>query len=358
MEPIRGITACCGIGEPIEKLEAHIDLAGKAGINALFTSLQLPGPEVDKDTMFRDFPRMTAAAHRNGMKVCADYGTGSSNLGFSLDDLTPIRKLGIDILRLDGSYTNEQAAEMTFNIDGLGIQLQAADPFLLADLGSLKINPGNTYFCHNYYPMRYTGLRWDDVKKTNDIIRSYGFRVAGFIASRHHRRAPLAIGLPTLERHRDMAPSTAAQELMILGCEDIFFGDDLPSFEEMTSITALDGETVDLRFTDCISPELGSWLNGRTFRQRMVDIDAFVRGANAPDELYTGDLTAVPPAERKRGDVFIARSSMPRYGGEVQIARMDLPADEHFATVARVTGDDLPLLETYRDRRKFRLFKE
>ena len=356
MKSLRGIVACCGIGDSIEKIEQYIDNAGKSGMNAVFTSLQIP--EANKKTMLKDFPLMTAAAHRNGMKVCADYGEDSTRLfGFTLEDLKSIRSLGIDILRLDGSYTNEQAAELTFNKDGMDIQLNAADPFLLEDLDSLEINPERTYFCHNYYPMRYTGETWKKVKKHNDIIRSHGFRVAAFVPSQTNHRAPLHLGLPTLERHRQMDPKTAAQELIMLGCEDIFFGDDFPSCAEMLSIASLDSNVVDFRIGSFVSQELEKWLCDRTFRQRQVDLDAFIRGHIGPEETYKADLTYATSPMRKAGDIFIARPSMGRYTGELQIARTDLPADENFATVARVADCDLPLLETYRDRRNFRLLK-
>ena len=126
---------------------------------------------------------------------------------------------------------------------------------------------------------------------------------------------------------------------------------------EMLSIASLDSNVVDFRIGSFVSQELEKWLCDRTFRQRQVDLDAFIRGHIGPEETYKADLTYATSPMRKAGDIFIARPSMGRYTGELQIARTDLPADENFATVARVADCDLPLLETYRDRRNFRLLK-
>ena len=47
----------------------------------------------------------------------------------------------------------------------------------------------------------------------------------------------------------------------------------------------------------------------------------------------------------KLGDITINNSEFGRYAGEVQVAKIDLPADSRVNTVARITDTDILLLE-------------
>jgi hypothetical protein len=55
-------------------MRKHLEEAATVGINALFTSLQLP--EADKDYLLQDFPVTVEIAHSYGMKIFSLFESG------------------------------------------------------------------------------------------------------------------------------------------------------------------------------------------------------------------------------------------------------------------------------------------
>ncbi|MBQ3013822.1 MAG: DUF871 family protein, partial [Clostridia bacterium] len=209
MEPVFGTSVYCGVGIDIEEIKAHLEMAAQIGINAVFTSLQLP--EANREEVLRDFPKMAKIAHSLGMKVEADISSRTATLfGIDLHDLSELQGLGVDFARLDGGYTIEKTVEATHNTLGMQIVLNAAviTRKELDTLEALGINKEQAHFCHNFYPMRYTGLKVEMAREINDLIHEYGYRVTGFIPSATHKRIGVSLGLPTVERHRTMSTIT------------------------------------------------------------------------------------------------------------------------------------------------------
>ena len=363
MEPIFGTSVYCGIGISMEEIEKHLETAASLGINAVFTSLQLP--EANKEETLRDFPKMTAIAHRLGMKVEADIAMRTAvQFGIDLHDLSAIKDLGVDFARLDGGYTVEQTVEATHNNLGMQIVLNAASVSekKMEQYDALGINKEHSHFCHNFYPMRYTGLRPNQAQEINALIHEYGYRVSGFIPSHNHKRLGVSLGLPTVERHRTMDTFTAIEECKILGFDDIFFGDDLASAEEMKMLVDRHPTTITLRMIPEVEGGAMDWLLGRELRQFQKDIPEIIRTCslssdNNSDSSYHGDCENGIVAERHRGDVSMCKAALLRYAGEVQIARMDLPADPDIGRIGRIIDEDLPLLETFRNMARFRLIR-
>ena len=72
---------------------------------------------------------------------------------------------------------------------------------------------------------------------------------------------------------------------------------------------------------------------------------------------FHGDCENGIVAERRRVDVSMCKAALLRYVGEVQIARMDLPADPDIERLGRIIDEDLPLLEAFRNTAHFRLIR-
>ena len=358
-KPIRGTALYCGIGVSLEQMEAHLKAAAQAGINGLFTSLQLP--ESDRETLLHDLPLLTKAAHECGIQVDADVAPRTAEkFGLNLNRASDFRRFGLDVIRLDGGYTPEETAALSRNGEGLMLELNAvhASAGYLDALEKLGICKENVRFCHNYYPLTYTGMRPDRVLEINRLIRARGYRVGGFIPSRTHRRYAVGEGLPTLERHRDMDTRAVLQEMMLLEFDDIFYGDDLASPEELRLLAEFPGEpVVTLRIRADVEDPIIRWLDGRVFRQTQCgrELDAFVRSSFGDTQNmyrgFRGGLTG----PRRPGDVTVLRDMCCRYAGEVEIVRRDLPESEKAGKVAHVIPEDLPILEVYQDRQCFRL---
>lgn len=358
LKKLRGTAVYCGIGASIEAIEEHLAQAAKVGINAVFTSLQLP--ESNKEELLRDFPRMAEIAHRYGMIVDSDVGGRSAKLfGLDLHDFAAFKQLGVDYVRLDYGYTDEQTAEASHNKEGLTIELNASSKVTgewLAKLISLGIDRERVHFCHNYYPMRYTGLTVEQMVERNSIIHSHGFRVGGFLAAQSHHRMACGLGLPTLERHRNMSVFTAAQEAFLLGLDDLFFGDDFADAKELKTLAEAEPGVVTLRIQPFVEGEIMDWLLGRELDQTQCGLEMILR-SNFDHSVYPGDCDQTISFERHRGDVTICKSRLLRYKGEIQLARKDLPLDPDMGLIGRIVDEDLPLLETFRSSNPFRLVR-
>ena len=101
MKPLRGTALYCGIGYGTDVMERHLDEAAAAGINIVFSSLQLP--ESDPTELLRDFPVMAKLAHDRGMLIDTDIAKRTADkFGVDIFDLSAIRAMGIDVARIDG----------------------------------------------------------------------------------------------------------------------------------------------------------------------------------------------------------------------------------------------------------------
>ena len=358
---MRGTSLFCGIGISLDEMEQHLKEAAGVGINALFTSLQLPEANVE-ETM-RDFPKLSKLAHSYGMTVSADIGIRTATqFGIDMYDLKAIKALGVDIARYDTGYTLETVVELTKNTEDIIIEFNAAKATeeMLKRLDELGVNKEQARFCHNYHPMRYTGHKPEEVREINRLIHRFGYRIGGFIASQTHKRIACGIGLPTIERQRYMNAFTAAQEAFFLGIDDLYFGDDLADVSELRTLAEIDTEVMTFRFIPYVEGEVTEWLIGRTLSQMQDNCDEIIRTCfTKRDSMYKNGYDGGLIRERKKGEVTIASSKLWRYSGEVQIARIDLPADPNMGIVGRVIDDDLPLLETFRKegRRPFRFIR-
>lgn len=360
MELMFGTSAYCGIGIELSGIRAHLEMAASLGFNVLFTSLQLP--EADKDTVLRDFPKMADIAHSLGMKVEADIATRTATqFGIDHHDLRAIKALGVDFARLDGGYTLEQTVEATHNDLDMQIVLNAADVTVkrMEKYEALGINKEQAHFCHNFYPMRYTGLRIEQAREINELIHEYGYRVTGFIPSHNHKRLGVSLGLPTVERHRTMDTFTAIEECKALGFDDIFFGDDLASEKELKLLVERHPTAITMRMIPHVEGDVMDWLLGRELHQMGKDLNEIIRSSFfiKADSLYVGGYEGGIVEARRRGDVSMCKAALLRYAGEVQIARMDLPADPDIGRIGRIIDEDLPLLESFRSGDRFRLIR-
>lgn len=349
MEKLRGTSLYCGINVTLEEMKAHLTEAHKAGINAVFTSLQLP--ESDPKVLLHDFPLMCAEAHAYGMKVAADVaGRTAQKFGLDLHDAKLMKDFGVDILRLDGGYTIEQTAEITHNPHGLTIMLNASShEEKIQELVECGINKEQVLFCHNYYPMRYSGLQPSCAIKNNKMLHKYGFRVAGFLASQTHKRLACGIGLPTIETLRHVPVRSAAQQALFYGMDDLFFGDDLASYEEMKILCETE---LPMKFRMKMlvdDAELEAWFKGREIPQLQGNIPEIVRSlAYREGVLYRGNCEVGLSGPRKKGTVMLAKKALYRYAGEVQIARCDLPDDPDIGIIGQIIDEDLPLLDIFK----------
>ncbi len=359
MQNIRGTALYAGIGNTVSQMREHLEVAASVGINAVFSSLQIP--EASKEALLRDFPLMAEIAHSHGMLVDADVSERSAALfGINLHDFRAFKEMGVDIARIDGGYTDMEIVSASHNECGVIIELNAvlASEEWLARLNELGINKEQIHFCHNYYPMRYTGLEADEILRINGIIHRYGFKVGGFIPSKTHRRIACGIGLPTVERHREMDTHTAIQEAFLFGLDDIFFGDDFADVTELRLLAEAGADVVTFRYHPFVEGEITEWLLGRVMTQTSGWGRAEVLRSNYAQHSFCKNADDTFSCLRRRGDVTVCKSTLWRYAGEIELVRQDLPRDENIGLIGRIVDEDLPLLDTFKSNKKFRLVRD
>ncbi len=341
----KGTGVFLGIGEDFRSIERKLHEASEIGINSIFTSLQLSS--ADFNVIKEQFPKLVKVAHNLGMKIDADFGAKTAEYcGINIKSPEEIKNYGVDIARLDYGFTPEETAEMSKNNCRLIIELNASCKptimeALLGKLDKSDVNKDNVRTCHNYYPKRYTGLEYNDVLVNNSLIHKYGYRVAGFISSNAHQRAHNGDGLPTLEEFRSLPVNEKIQGMLMLGMDDIYFGDDFPSVEEMKCLCQTDFSCVTLRYRangeSAESDYIDGKILGHKYQTGLADIERL-------EPYYEGPYTAKPVRSRRIGDITVDNAEYCRYAGEINIMRRELPAETKQNIIGTVIDEDIPLL--------------
>lgn len=236
-----GITAYPDL-RPMEDIRAYFQAAAKYGFTRAVSSMfTVDGTNEEIVAFFRKF---NDAAHENGLKVSLDVNTNFlKRLNQSYDDLSLFHELGCDTIRLDGSYGAEKDYIMTQNPYGIVVEMNASSFRVEPEIAFFhehKVSAERVRLCHNLYPQRYTGLKWNDFLDKNKRLRRYGYRIAAFVSSHApgtHGLWGAEDGLPTVERLRDL-PIDQQVRIMLAtgGVDDIFIGNAFASEEEIEAL--------------------------------------------------------------------------------------------------------------------------
>lgn len=141
-------------------------------------------------------------AKKMNMKIIADISPkGFEYLQIKDMDLNKIKNIGIDVLRLDFGFTEEQIAKFTNNNLGINIELNASTMTkdFLNKLNKYNVNYKNVQACHNYYPRKDTGISESLFLKKNSMLKEIGVEISAFVPSLVGKRGPIYEGLPTIE---------------------------------------------------------------------------------------------------------------------------------------------------------------
>jgi hypothetical protein len=335
----------------------HLDDAIQAGCGHLFTSLHIPEAEVEDWAEVRSLLEKAAGA---GISVAADVSRASLAIfGAAPDDLSPIAGLGIGTLRLDHGFSMEETLRMLRN-PGFTFQINAGTttPGDLREMEKNGIERERLIAVHNFYPRRETGVSLSFYRMQNRMFKERGIRTAGFIPAHAEPRAPLYAGLPTVEAHRHMTSAVAAAELMAEQLTDIvYFGDPAPDEHAWKAAGLIAGGTIPLRvsWAEALPEELKPLLT-ETHTSPWDGAEQVVRSAKGRLYILERGIAPAPSntAARPAGTVTMDNTLYTRYAGELQIARIDLPADERVNVLGRVVPEDRGLLRFIGPRTAFR----
>lgn len=313
-----------------EKAEHRITEAAEMGVTQAFTSLHIPE---ESGALAERAKHLLSTAKEAGIEVYADVSYYTpQHLGIS--SFKELKQLGVAGLRLDDFFDHRFVLELAKDYK-LAINASTVTEKELCALLEAGISSDSLLAWHNFYPKKETGLDENFFQRQNELFQAYNIRLCAFVPGMGKKRGPLHIGLPTLEKHRDMHGLASTIELLNSGIPDVYIGD--PDFGE-----------------GLLEELLGYEMRSTVALQ--MDSDSFPPGLYRPRPDFSRDVlrlmdtrTADPlePAntnERPKGSITIDNKLYGRYNGEVSITLTDLPADPRVNVIGKIKERDIPLL--------------
>lgn len=309
-----------------------------AGFDTVFTSLQIQenNPQQTRSRL----EELAKWCKNLDLDLIADVSTaGLKAMGIDIADVGQVQSLNITGLRLNRGVNMETAAKLS---KSMPIALNAST-ITEKDITALKsYNAAFDHLVawHNYYPRPETGLsaQWFDQK--NQWLQEHNLQTMAFIPGDGELRGPIFAGLPTLERQRHENPLAAMIELKHLHCDHVFVGD--VSLKASTIASFVNYLTKDA-ITLHLDREL-PLLTQNEWHNRLDVAEEVVRLAEARKrQLF--NTTLKEASARPRGTITVDNDKYLHYRGEIQITKVDLPADEKVNVIGHVISDDLPLLD-------------
>ena len=392
MKPVSGISVYPDI-RPLEEIKEYFALASRYGCTRVFSSMfSVEGTKEEVLDYFRD---MIISAHTYGMEVALDVNPDCfRRMGASVDDLSVFHEIGCDIVRMDLSFGTQGDAQLLKNPYGIKIEFNASAKSYeeIRELLDLGVDKDRLLFCHNFYPQRYTGFRWDRFLAVNKELRRAGVRVAAFVSSHAentHGVWNAVHGLPTVERLRDLPIDLQMRIMLATGdVTDILIGNAYASEEEFRSMQkALETRTMTPDNPMVKVMEMfGSGYSVEGVPQKKLkvifdkdassleksivldffphldfgDSSEWMWRSRSPRFIYRGQTVTPRPCPGEYftpGDVVMVNSSYPNYVAEVQIVLLPMKNDGMRNRVGHLAPGEEMMLELIRDR-EIVLFEE
>lgn len=239
-----------------EEIYNYLTLASHYGFTRIFTCLLSVTQSADE--MMQDFTEFMNQAHQLGFEVAVDTNPEVfKKLNASYNNLEPFARMGVDILRLDGSFGTAQDIEITHNPYHIKIEFNGSvdqGAGLMVDHGA---NREQMTICHNFYPERYSGLDWDLFNKLNKHWKSYNLTTAAFVSSNAvntHGPWNVFCGLPTVEIMRGLPIDLQARYYLATGLvDDIIIGNAFATEEELKALSEVEFDCISLKIDEEVS---------------------------------------------------------------------------------------------------------
>jgi len=342
--------------------KAYLATAAKYGFDRVFSCL-LSVDATKKDQIVQEFNEINQYAKDLGMEVIVDVNPRVFNeLGISYTDLSFFKEIGADGIRLDAGYTGREEAMMTFNPEGLMIEINMSiDTHMIDNIFDYMPNPNKLIGCHNFYPHRYTGMSLEFVEKTTKQYKSHGMRTAAFISSQEATFGPWPVtdGLPTMEMHRDLPVDVQLKHYIAMNglMDDVMISNCFASDEELERLGSLNRDLLTLDIVPFEGlPEVETSILFDELHFNRGDINDYVIRSTMSRVKHKGhqfDVFNTPDIHR--GDIVIESSQYGHYAGEMQIALKDMPNTGKSNVVGRVREEELFLLDLIKPWQKFKL---
>ena len=343
----------------VEEVKQYIELASNYNFKRIFTCLL--SVEGNKEQVIEEFKDIIAFAKERGMEVIADVSPQIfEELDISYADLSFFKEMGADGIRLDNGYTGNEESVMTFNPQGLKIELNISNGTkYLENILSYQANPSNLYGSHNFYPHRYTGLGYDHFIETSKQYKAQGIKTAAFVSSPTATIGPWPVseGLCTLEMHRELPIVTQAKHLWATELiDDVIIGNAFASEAELKALSEIDPYqlTLNCELVEEI-PETEQKIVLEEPHFNRGDVSDYVIRSTQSRVKYSGHaFPAFHTPAIKKGDILIESSLYVRYAGELQLALLPMENSGKTNVVGHVVAEEVFLLDLIKPWQKFK----
>lgn len=339
-----------------EQDEAYLELAANYGFTRIFTCLL--SVEEPKEVICETFTAFITKAHTLGFLVSVDTNPRVfKHLEATPYDLSVFAKMGVDIVRLDGHFSDLEDLAITHNPYNLKIEFNGSAHTALGLMLQRGANKDNMVVCHNFYPQRYTGLSWDTFMQFTNEYKALGFPLGAFVSSNQPATFgpwPVYAGLPTCEMHRGLPIDFQVRHLLATNkIDDIIIGNAYASEAELKAMSQIDltKTTFAIELEPNISEdELKIVFEYQHFNRQ--DASDYMIRSVVSKLAYTATSIPVKPCDKQvfeRGDVVIVNDELAHYRGELHIMLRDIPNTGDKNYVGKLTTLDLailPLLKT------------
>lgn len=309
-----------------------------AGFDTVFTSLQIN--ENDPEQTLTRLKELTKWCNNLDLEIIADVSAnGLKKMGIDITDVGQIQALNLTGLRLDNGISMNIAAKLSKSMP-IALNASTITEKDLLDLKKYNAAFDHLVAWHNYYPRPETGLSVDWFVRKNNWLKEHDLQTLAFISGDGEKRGPIFAGLPTIERQRNENPLAAMIELKKWGCDHIVIGDvSLKQTTISSFINYLKKGAITLHINHDL-PELieNEWHNRPDVAEKVVRL-AEARERN----LFSSEPGKI--LARPKGTITCDNVKYLYYQGELQITKVDLPADERVNVLAQVSKDDLSLLD-------------
>lgn len=353
-----GVSLYMGHGT-LKRYLDYIDLAAALGYSRVFTCLISLAEEGNQ---LETFKTVIKHAKDKGMQVVADVDPQVfETFGITWQDLSFFSDMGLYGIRLDLGFSGMEESFMTFNPQGLKIEINmSGGNKYLDNILSYQCARENLIGCHNFYPHTYTGLSRKHFSDCSRIFAEKRIRTAAFVsaASAVYGPWPVSEGLCTLEEHRNLPIDVQAKDLFNTDLiDDVIIANCFASEEELRALAAVNRDK--LVFTVQLHPDLPE-----VERRILITEPHFNRG-DVSDYMIRSTQSRVKykghafklfnPAPIQTGDILMESDLYSRYAGEVQIALKPMKNSGKTNVVGRIVAEEQFLLQEVKPWQKFGL---
>lgn len=371
---------------PLEEIKEYFKLASKYGVSKVFSSMF--SVEGTKEEVLDYFRELIVSAHENNLKVSLDVNPMCfEKMGATVEDLSVFADIGVDFLRMDLSFGADQDAKLVENPYGITIEFNNS-PAIVSGLVNCGIDPKKFLVCHNFYPQRYTAMKWNKFVEKNKEIKAItrDVRIAAFISANAqptHGVWDAVCGLPTVEKLRMLPIDLQARMLLATGDVDVLLIGNAYATEEefkalqevMAESDRLNGEldpTLKMlvehglisldkpikRLRVTLDPEISEIEKEILFdffpHLEMGDSSEWIWRTRISRFVYShpSKIVAPRPVEGEMfevGDVVVVNDNYKHYAGEVQIVKMPIVNDGTRNRVGHLDADEYEMMSLVYD---------